>query len=110
MTNKLKKEIERNDFGMRYKCKSCKYWKNNCTTLCLDCFNKLIKQAKLSQKQEDDERFEEFIKLLKDCLREGNNPISSDYLREKIDKLAEEIKRKSLINNVRRLKKGGITR
>ena len=62
MKNKLKKEIERNDFGMRYKCKSCKYWKNNCTTLCLDCFNKLIKQAKLSQKQEDDERFKGFIK------------------------------------------------
>ena len=69
MTNKLKKEIE-------------ELKKNNHTKYYDDSYGydievnndkeielkETILQAKLSQKQEDDERFEEFIRLLKEYL------------------------------------------
>ena len=88
MKNKLKKE---NNILIKADKEYSKKFPKDRLQVDLNYARILIKQAKLSQKQEDDERFEEFIRLLKDCLREGNNPISSDYLREKIDKLAEEL-------------------
>ena len=80
MTNKLKKEIE-NYFNGIYT--SNRYWVMDNRRISdkkfqdiLNCIEKdifkFLKQAKLSQKQEDDERFEEFIKRLK---KELVNPI-----------------------------------
>ena len=59
-----------------------------------ELFEGLIKQAKLSQKQEDDERFEEFIKRLKTSLCLGDWDVAGKddcVMCKTVDKIAEEL-------------------
>ena len=94
MTNKLKKEI---DEFVGEMCEDGNLKVNP------DDFYKFIKniekQAKLSQKQEDDERFEEFIKKLKKEVLENKDKETNisaigtyGFFLDRIDKLAEELK------------------
>ena len=89
MTNKLKKEIEGFVGEM---CEDGDLKVNS------DDFYKFIKnikkQAKLSQKQEDDERFEEFIKRLKTSLCLGDWDVAGKddcVMCKTVDKIAEEL-------------------
>ena len=66
-----------------------------------ELFEGLIEQAKLSQKQEDDERFEKFIKRLEEHRFEMNIMVSKEFdkgftsalkqFREIINKLTKEL-------------------
>ena len=103
MTNKLKKEIE-NYFNGIYT--SNRYWVMDNRRISdkkfqdiLNCIEKdifkFLKQAKLSQKQEDDERFEELIKRLKKsiCLGDWDVVGKDDCVMCKtVDEVAGELK------------------
>jgi len=85
MTNKLKKEIEKAlkklDINSDWFYKQKSYLAGFTQVL----LKKAIKQAKLSQKQEDVKRFEEFIEGLKE---EIVYPCTKDEIYDIIDKLA----------------------
>ena len=117
MTNKLKKEIEKtriklvnmmNNKGLghftdgtlniiyadaiNYICQYCIDGGRQGKAFGL-CLKLQELQAKLSQKQEDDERFEEFIEGLKNAFDiDYKNVWGINQIKEKIDELAEEFK------------------
>lgn len=83
-----KKEIEKNDFGLRHKCKSCRDWKNNCTSICLDCFNNIIRAG---QKQLLDE-FKKMIDEFNDKILKGEfTPEQLLFIQGLIEKLNTKI-------------------